>query len=68
MIGLLGKTAGVRPNLVPVHACGKQVAELKIGPKGRATVEIFPGALKPEQQEALVSHLAAFFQATGLGV
>ena len=64
---LVGKAAGVRPNLVPVHAGGKQVAELKIGPKGRATVEIFPGALKPEQQEALVSHLAEFFQTAEIG-
>jgi len=58
---LVGKGGAARANLVPVHAGGKQVAELKIGPKGRATVEIFPGTLKPGQQEALVSHLASFF-------
>jgi hypothetical protein len=46
-----------------VHAGGKQVAELKLGPKGRATVEILPGALKPGKEEALASHLSAFFEA-----
>jgi ParB family chromosome partitioning protein len=60
---LVGRGGNTPPNSLPVHAGGKQVAELKLGPKGRATVEILPGALKPGKEEALASHLSAFFEA-----
>lgn len=59
---LVGKGAGAQPVSVAVHAGGKQVAELKLGSKGRATVEIFAGMLKPERHDDLVKHLASFFQ------
>lgn len=59
---LVGKGEVARPKLMPVHAGGKQVAELKFGPKGRATVEIFAGSLKPERHDELVRQLASFFQ------
>lgn len=59
---LVGKGGVARPNLVPVHAGGKQVAELRIGPKGKATVEFYAGTLKPDRHDELVKHLATFFQ------
>ncbi len=59
---LVGKGSGAQPTSVAVHAGGKQVAELKLGTKGRATVEIFAGMLKPERHDELVKHLASFFK------
>jgi ParB family chromosome partitioning protein len=60
---LIGKGASAQPTSVAVHAGGKQVAELKLGSKGRAAVEIFPGMLKPERHDEFVKHLASFFKA-----
>ena len=59
---LVGKGAGAQPTSVAVNAGGKQVGELKVGPKGRATLEIFAGVLKPERCDELVKHLASFFK------
>ena len=59
---LVGKGASAQPTSVAVHAGSRQVGELKLGPKGRATVEIFAGMLKPERHDELVKHLGSFFK------
>jgi len=60
---LIGKGASTQPTSVAVHAGAKQVALLKLGSKGRAAVEIFPGMLNPERYDEFVKHLASFFKA-----
>jgi ParB family chromosome partitioning protein len=59
---LVGKGGLERPNSLPVHVGGKQIAELRIGPKGTATVEFYAGILEPGRHDELVKHLASFFQ------
>jgi ParB family transcriptional regulator, chromosome partitioning protein len=59
---LIGKVAGLRPTALAVHAGGRQVGEFRVGPKGRATVEIFPGMLTSDRHEELVKHLVSFFK------
>lgn len=45
---------------IPILARGQAAASLKIGPKGRATVEFEAGALEPTRHDALVQLISDF--------